>query len=87
MLGIGRVVGCGCRSGKWVRAEGCYNWQLGGGADPPKFRKMLGQVLDFLLAGLGNLRSWQVLGLFGFEIWQVFDFVGRFRKSEKVGRF
>ena len=34
VLGIGRVVGCGCRSGKWVRAEGCYNWQLGGGGPP-----------------------------------------------------
>ena len=35
VLGIGRVVGCGCRSGKWVRAEGCYNWQLRGGGGPP----------------------------------------------------
>ena len=26
-----------------VRAEGCYNWQLGGGADPPKFRKSWGR--------------------------------------------
>ena len=85
MLGIGRVVGCGCRSGKWVRAEGCYNWQLRGGRTPPNFGKKLGQVLDFLLAGLGNLRSWQVLGFFrvlnlaGFRF-----FVGSFRKSEKL---
>ena len=58
-----------------------------GGGGPPQISEKLGQVLDYLLAGLGNLRSWQVFGLFRFEIWPIFDFVGRFRKSEKVGRF
>ena len=41
----------------------------------------------FLLAGLGHLRSWQVLVYLGSKFGRVSIFVGRFRSSEKVGRF
>ena len=59
------------------------------GADgiPPEFRKTLGWVSDFLLAGLGHLRSWQVLVYLGSKFGRFSIFVGRFRNSEKVGRF
>ena len=62
MVGLGGGVGCGCSSGKWVRAEGCYDWQLGGGGG-----ENVGAGFRFFGGGLGDLRSWQVLGLFGFE--------------------
>ena len=71
---------------KW-RAGGGRGGGGGGGADPPKFRKTLGRVSDFLLAGLGHLRSWQVLVYLGSKFGRVSIFVGRFRSSEKVGRF
>ena len=54
------VVGVVRVSGSGLRAAMIGNWV--GGAE-----KMLGQVLDFFGGGLGDLRSWQVLGLFGFE--------------------
>ena len=53
MLGIGRVVGCGCRSGKWVRAEGCYNWQLGGGG-PPLISEKVGAGFRFFVGRFGK---------------------------------
>ena len=59
---------------------------IGGGGGPPQISENVGAGFRFFVGGLGDLRSWQVLGLFGFEIWQVFEFVGRFRKPEKVGR-
>ena len=59
----------------------------GGGQTPPNFGKRWGGFQIFLLAGLGHLRSWQVLVYLGSKFGRVSIFVGRFRNSEKVGRF
>ena len=59
----------------------------GGGGPPPNFGKRWGGFQIFLLAGLGHLRSWQVLVYLGSKFGRVSIFVGRFRNSEKVGRF
>ena len=52
-MGVGRVGGSGLRAAM-IGKEG-------GGADPPKFRKMLGQVLDFFCWRVG--RSKKLAGL------------------------
>ena len=60
----------------------------GGGGGPPQISENVGAGFRFfLLAGLGHLRSWQVLVYLGSKFGRVSIFVGRFRNSEKVGRF